>query len=98
MKIVLRSCSECPFLFYKKGLLSCTFGINITTRQKNDPRFPINCPLKDRPSSLIEVDPIKTCEGCCWAIDGFCYLYCGKLTKINDKLYRVSICIDNEKA
>lgn len=96
MKIVLRSCSECLFLYYKRnGLLSCTFSCNLYFRKNNDPRFPMDCPLTNKTS--IKIDPILTCEKCGWIQDGHCMLYCGKLTIKNNKELRLSVCIDNER-
>ena len=96
MKIVIRSCSECPVLFYtRSNVLTCTFGFNLAHRT-DDPRFPCECPMKQE-ACVIKVDPIPTCDKCGWCVNEFCRLYNGRLERKNDKEYRLSICMDNER-
>lgn len=96
MKIVIRSCSECPFLYYTRdNVLTCTFGCDLNHRS-NDPRFPCECQMKQE-ACLIKIDPSPTCDKCGWCVNNFCMLYNGKLNVLFDKPYRLSVCIDAEK-
>ena len=96
MELVIRSCSECPWLYYNHGLLKCTFNANLCIRNKDDPRFPLDCPIKNG-KLTIKIEPLKTCEKCKWRQEKYCTLYNGKITLLNNKHIRLPICLRNEK-